>query len=213
MYNREELHSTLTLEEIISHGKEIQDDNGQPSYNVDGRDVYIIVGNNNNINSFNGTNRKSEVGSSVSYDYDTSDMTACEQCAIGMSYENCSSCIHWEDSMIYHEEQRIINHERSIERRNALLSALWSTAKWTVLLPFTLIAREAHIRAAADNSNGSPLIADRTEYIDVDVIEDTTPQLSYKEIENQKALYKSAMEETNYTKSKSRISVYDLINQ
>ena len=210
---KEELHNTLTLEEIIAHGKEVQSDyNSEPQYDINGNDVYIVIGSNNNINSFNNTNKTLETGSSVEYDYDTSDMTACEMCAIGMNYENCSSCIHWEDSMIYHEEQRILSHERSIERRNALLSALWTTAKWTIFFPFTLIAREAHIRASQSN-NGS-LIADKTEYIDVDVIEDTTPQLSYKEIENQKALYKSAMEETNYTKSKNKkISVYDTIYQ
>ena len=114
--------------------------------------------------------------------------------------------------MIYHEDQSILKHERSIERRNALLNALWNTAKWTVFLPFTLIAREAHIRASQHNN--THLVEDRTEYIDVPIVEDETPhQLSYREIENQKALYKSAMEQSNHTKSNNKVSVYDLINQ
>ena len=214
MYNKEEIHNALTLDELIAHGKAVQSDynSNEPSYNIDGNDIYIVVGDNNNVNSFNGTNRPSGVGH-VQYDYDTSDMTACEQCAIGMSYENCSSCIHWEDSAIYHEEQRIIAHEKSIERRNALLLALWTTAKWTVFLPFTLLSREAKIRAGENNS--TPMIEDKTEYVDVEVIEDITPQLSNREIENQKALYTGARDraELNAKSNQNTISVYDLINQ
>jgi len=212
MYNKEQIHNALTIEELIAHGKEVQSDYNEPSYNIDGNDIYVVIGDNNNVNSFNGTNRPSGAGH-VSYDYDTSDMTACEMCTVGMSYENCSQCVHWEDSLIHQEERRIIAHEKSVERRNALLLALWTTAKWTVFLPFTLLSREAKIRA--EMNNGTSMIEDKTEYIDVDVVEDTTPQLSHREIENQKALYSSARDraELNAKSNQNTVSVYDFVNQ
>jgi len=210
MYSKEQVHNALTIDELIEYGKELQDN--EPQYNIDGSDIYIVVGNNNNVNSFN-NQTATRGGGHVEYDYDYSDMTACELCTMNMSYETCSSCTHFEQSPIFYEEQRILKHERNIERRNALLKALWTTAKWTVFLPFTLIAREAKIRS--EMHNNTSLIEDKTQYIDVEIVEDTTPQLSHREIQNQKALYTTAKDrvELNRKSDTNTISVYDLINQ
>ena len=214
MYSKEQIHEILSIEDLIAHGRELDNNSKEQQYNIDGSNIYIVVGDNNNVNSFNGRTTSSGVGH-VEYNYNSDDMTACELCAENISYETCSQCVHWEQSILFYEEQRILKHEKSIERRNTLLQVLWTTAKWTVFLPFTLIARESKIRS--EMYNNTSLIEDRTEYIDVEVIdEDTTPQLSHREVMNQKALYTTSKDRAELNKKAddnySSISIYELIN-